>query len=138
MLAAETGTLGVRGARLERWPRARRTAQVEVDGQPVRVKGAPAGPRWSTTTRHGWPSAWGVPLRQVLARAEAAWWAQPGADGRSGPGAGAAPGDLADATPGHPTDADTNTDTDDDLADVVPVAPPPPPPTDDPPPGTAG
>jgi uncharacterized protein (TIGR00299 family) protein len=38
VLARETGSLGVRGRTMERWPLARLTSQVDVDGYPVRVK----------------------------------------------------------------------------------------------------
>ena len=38
VLMAETGSLGVRGTTIERWPAARAQAEVEVDGLPVRVK----------------------------------------------------------------------------------------------------
>ncbi|HWI05824.1 MAG TPA: nickel pincer cofactor biosynthesis protein LarC, partial [Acidimicrobiales bacterium] len=38
VLVAETGSLGIRGETLERWPAARIQSQVEVDGVPVRVK----------------------------------------------------------------------------------------------------
>ncbi len=40
-LQAETGSLGVRGALLERWPSARVMDEVEVDGAPVQVKVSP-------------------------------------------------------------------------------------------------
>jgi hypothetical protein len=38
VLARETGSLGVRGQTIERWPLARVESQVDVDGYPVRVK----------------------------------------------------------------------------------------------------
>jgi uncharacterized protein (DUF111 family) len=38
VLVRESGTLGVRATRLERWPQARREVQVDIDGHPVRVK----------------------------------------------------------------------------------------------------
>src|SRR5436305_7782880 len=38
VLTAETGSLGVRGQTLQRWPAARDVAEVEVEGLPVRVK----------------------------------------------------------------------------------------------------
>ena len=40
-LQAETGSLGVRGALLERWPAARVMDEVEVEGAPVQVKVSP-------------------------------------------------------------------------------------------------
>ena len=41
MLQAETGSLGVRGALLERWPAARVMDEVDVEGTPVQVKVSP-------------------------------------------------------------------------------------------------
>ena len=41
VLASETGSLGVRGATLDRWPAARRSDTVDVAGYPVRVKVSP-------------------------------------------------------------------------------------------------
>src|SRR5947209_6163354 len=38
VLTAETGSLGVRGQTLQRWPAARAPGEVEVEGLPVRVK----------------------------------------------------------------------------------------------------
>src|SRR5437773_1366769 len=38
VLVAETGSLGVRGQTLQRWPAARAEGEVEVEGLPVRVK----------------------------------------------------------------------------------------------------
>ncbi|HET6954141.1 MAG TPA: nickel pincer cofactor biosynthesis protein LarC [Acidimicrobiales bacterium] len=72
-LAAETGSLGVRATTLERWPGARATGTVDVDGLPVRVKVSPGRVKVEyedaahvARTRH-------VPLRDVMRRAEAAW-----------------------------------------------------------------
>ncbi len=41
VLTAETGSLGVRGVSLERWPAPRRSDVVEVAGMPIRVKVSP-------------------------------------------------------------------------------------------------
>jgi len=70
-LAAESGTLGLRGLTMERWPAARSTATVDVDGLPIRVKLSPG----RIKVEHD-DAAWvarqrGIPLREVLARAEA-------------------------------------------------------------------
>jgi len=73
VLQSETGTLGVRGTTVERWPAARTMDLVEVDGTPVRVKVSPGrvkaeqrdAARVATTRR--------LPLREVIFRAEAAW-----------------------------------------------------------------
>ena len=72
-LQAETGSLGVRGALLERWPAARVMDRVEVDGASVQVKVSPGrvkveqGDAARVASRHG------VPLRDVLYRAETVW-----------------------------------------------------------------
>ncbi|HEX7275887.1 MAG TPA: nickel pincer cofactor biosynthesis protein LarC, partial [Acidimicrobiales bacterium] len=73
VLTAETGSLGLRGTTLERWPAARDTDEVEVDGLPVRVK-VSAGrvkPEHDDALRVARRT--GVPLREVLNRAEVAW-----------------------------------------------------------------
>jgi pyridinium-3,5-bisthiocarboxylic acid mononucleotide nickel chelatase len=38
VMLAETGSLGVRGAALHRWPQQRTSAVVHVDGHPIAVK----------------------------------------------------------------------------------------------------
>ena len=73
VLRSETGTLGTRGAVLDRWPSMRRMDTIDVDGMPVRVKVSPGRVKAeqgdaATVARHT-----GIPLREVLARAEAAW-----------------------------------------------------------------
>ena len=70
-LAAETGSLGFRGTNLERWPSTRLLRTVEVEGLPVRVKVSPG----RLKVEHD-DAAWvarrrGLPLREVLSRAEA-------------------------------------------------------------------
>ena len=72
VLTRETGSLGVRGSRVERWPHARDEATVEVDGQPIRVK-IGAG-RIKVEHDDAAAAAWalGLPLREVLSRAEEA------------------------------------------------------------------
>jgi uncharacterized protein (TIGR00299 family) protein len=72
VLTRETGSLGVRGTRLERWPHARDEAVVEVEGQPIRVK-LGAG-RVKVEHDDAAAAAWalGLPLREVLSRAEEA------------------------------------------------------------------
>ena len=72
-LQSETGSLGVRGAVLERWPASRVVTQVDVEGEPVRVKVSPGrvkveqGDAARVAARHG------LPLREVLYRAENEW-----------------------------------------------------------------
>jgi pyridinium-3,5-bisthiocarboxylic acid mononucleotide nickel chelatase len=73
-LTAETGSLGVRGTRLERWPAPRSTSMVEVDGLPVRIKVSPGR---SSKPEHDDVAKVarlrGLPLREVRFRAERAW-----------------------------------------------------------------
>ena len=68
----ETGTLGVRGTTLDRWPAARTEGVVEVDGHPVRVKVGAGRTKVEHDDAAFVARATGRPLREVLARAEAA------------------------------------------------------------------
>jgi pyridinium-3,5-bisthiocarboxylic acid mononucleotide nickel chelatase len=74
-LTAETGSLGVRGTHLERWPAPRSTGSVEVEGLPVRVKVSPG--RGTSKPEHDdvarVAKITGLPLREVRFRAERAW-----------------------------------------------------------------
>jgi uncharacterized protein (TIGR00299 family) protein len=77
VLVAETGSLGVRGQTLERWPAARSAHEVEVAGLPVRVKISAGRVKVEhddavRAARHA-----GLPLREVVSRAEAAWRQRP-------------------------------------------------------------
>jgi uncharacterized protein (TIGR00299 family) protein len=84
VLARETGSLGVRGQRLERWPAARAGGEVEVDGVPVRVKVGAGRVKVEYDDAARAARRTGLPLREVLFRAEAAWHAhqptEPGPD----------------------------------------------------------
>lgn len=71
-LTAETGSLGVRGTSLERWPAARRFESVEVEGYPVRVKVSPGRIKVEHDDAVRVARRAGLPLREVLSRAEAA------------------------------------------------------------------
>jgi len=73
VLVAETGSLGVRGQTLERWPSVRRLHEVEVEGLPVRVKVSPGRTKVEHTDAARAASLSGLPLREVVSRAEAAW-----------------------------------------------------------------
>lgn len=88
VLTSETGTLGVRGQLLERWPLRRGADQVEVDGLTVRVKVSPGRVKAEHEDAARVARLRGAPLREVARRAEAAWWAQ---QEPSTPAAGAAP-----------------------------------------------
>ncbi|HUP86790.1 MAG TPA: nickel pincer cofactor biosynthesis protein LarC [Acidimicrobiales bacterium] len=80
VLTAETGTLGVRGTRLERWPSARSVSEVEVGGLPVRIKVSPgrSKPEHDDVARVA--RLTGVPLREVRFEAERAWRDSTGPD----------------------------------------------------------
>jgi len=73
VLTAETGSLGVRGQTLERWPAARTVGEVEVEGLPVRVKVSAGRIKVEHDDAARTARRTGVPLREVVARAEAAW-----------------------------------------------------------------
>jgi pyridinium-3,5-bisthiocarboxylic acid mononucleotide nickel chelatase len=70
VLINETGTLGVRATRLDRWPQARRTITVDVDGQAVRLKISASRVKVEHDDARAAALALGVPLRDVLHRAE--------------------------------------------------------------------
>ena len=71
VLSAETGSLGVRGSTLERWPRARTEAEVEVGGLSVRVKVSPGRVKVEHADAARAARRAGLPLREVVFRAEA-------------------------------------------------------------------
>jgi uncharacterized protein (TIGR00299 family) protein len=71
-LCAETGSLGVRGRVIERWPRAREDGVVDVDGVPVRIKVGAGRIKVEHDDAAAAARQLALPLREVLARAEAA------------------------------------------------------------------
>ena len=71
VLVDETGSLGVRGATLERWPRARQETAVDVDGVPVRVKVSPGRVKVEHEDAARAARRTGRPLREIVFRAEA-------------------------------------------------------------------
>jgi uncharacterized protein (TIGR00299 family) protein len=73
VLAAETGTLGVRSTSITRWPARRRSAVVEVEGAPVRVKVGPGRVKVEHEDAARVARRTGLPLREVVSRAEEAW-----------------------------------------------------------------
>ena len=73
VLTAETGSLGVRGQTLQRWPAARDVAEVEVEGLPVRVKVSAGRVKVEHDDAARTARRTGLPLREVVARAETAW-----------------------------------------------------------------
>ena len=75
VLTAETGTLGVRSTAVERWAARRHVDQVDVDGQPVRVKVSPGRVKAEHDDAARAARRTGLPLREVTRRAEHAWHA---------------------------------------------------------------
>jgi uncharacterized protein (TIGR00299 family) protein len=69
-LIAETGTLGLRGTTLDRWPSARAVDTVDVDGLPVRVKVSPGRVKVEHDDAARVARTQGRPLREVLSLAE--------------------------------------------------------------------
>lgn len=70
VLTLETGSLGVRGATLDRWPSARTADIVEVAGYPVRVKVSPGRIKVEHDDAARVARRAGLPLREVLSLAE--------------------------------------------------------------------
>jgi pyridinium-3,5-bisthiocarboxylic acid mononucleotide nickel chelatase len=70
VLAAETGSLGVRGTTLERWPRSRAVDTVDVAGLPVRVKVSPGRVKVEHDDAARVARLERMPLRDVLSLAE--------------------------------------------------------------------
>lgn len=84
VLTSTTGTLGVRGHRLQRWPQSRDLDHVEVEGLPVRVKVGPGRVKVEHDDAARAARSTGLPLREVISLAEEAWR-------RRGTGPGATP-----------------------------------------------
>ena len=86
VLVAETGSLGIRGDTLQRWPSARVDEQVDVDGIPVRVKVGAGRVKVEHDDAARAARRTGLPLREVVSRAEEAWRRRPpsGPDGAAG------------------------------------------------------
>jgi uncharacterized protein (DUF111 family) len=85
VIAATTGTFGVRATTVERWPVARHFDQVRVHDMVIRMKVGPgrAKPEFDDVAQVA--GATGVPLHEVASLAEQAWrLAQPGRDTGSG------------------------------------------------------
>jgi uncharacterized protein (TIGR00299 family) protein len=81
VLTRETGSLGVRGGLLERWPTARSEHQVEVGGLPVRVKVSPGRVKVEHDDAARAARKAGLPLREAVRRAEEAWHRRVDQDG---------------------------------------------------------
>jgi hypothetical protein len=72
VLTSETGSLGVRGTTLDRWPVSRREDVVDVAGYPVRVKVSPGRVKVEHDDAARVAGRIGLPLREVLSLAEEA------------------------------------------------------------------
>ena len=70
VLRRETGSLGVRGAMLDRWPAARSTDEVEVAGFPLRVKVSAGRVKVEHDDAARIARRTGLPLREVISLAE--------------------------------------------------------------------
>ena len=71
VLVRETGTMGVRGSTLERWPQSRSFTTVDVDGHAIRVKSSGDRVKAEHDDVAAAARALGLPLRDVARRAEA-------------------------------------------------------------------
>jgi len=80
VLTAETGTLGVRGQTLSRWPSVRTVERVDVDGLSVRVKVGPHRVKAEFDDARKVAERTGRPLREVLSLVEATWRSQHGGE----------------------------------------------------------
>jgi uncharacterized protein (TIGR00299 family) protein len=88
VMTAETGTLGVRGTQLERWPAIRTIEEVDVAGQPIRVKVSPGRAKAEYDDAARTAARVRLPLREVTRRAEQAWHAAHPSDPDGGDEAG--------------------------------------------------
>lgn len=73
VLMAETGSLGVRGSTLDRWPAERRMDEVHIHGLPVRVKVSPGRVKAEHGDAARVARRTGLPVREVIFRAEEAF-----------------------------------------------------------------
>ena len=71
LIAHETGSLGVRVSVVDRWPFARQTDEVEVEGLPVRIKRTARRVKVEYEDAARVARRTGLPLREVVSRAEA-------------------------------------------------------------------
>lgn len=78
VLVRETATMGVRGTTLERWPQARTFDEVDVEGHTIRIKVTAGRAKVEHDDAAAAARDLGLPLREVVRRAEAAHAAQHG------------------------------------------------------------
>ncbi|MCU0310726.1 MAG: nickel pincer cofactor biosynthesis protein LarC [Acidimicrobiales bacterium] len=70
VMVAETGTFGVRGVTMQRWPQSRSVVTVDVDGHDVRLKASGSRVKAEYDDAAAAAKALGLPLREVVRRAE--------------------------------------------------------------------
>ena len=75
VMISETGSLGIRGSIIERWPQQRTETTVDVEGHPIRLKLAAGRVKVEHDDAVAAAKATGWPLRAVLAAAESLGWA---------------------------------------------------------------
>jgi uncharacterized protein (DUF111 family) len=73
VLVRETGTMGVRGRTMERWPQARSFETVIIDGHEIRVKFTAGRVKAEHDDVARASRSLGQPLREIARRAEEAW-----------------------------------------------------------------
>lgn len=71
VMVRETGTLGLRAERMERWPQQREEFTVTLDGQPIRIKRSAGRIKVEHDDAVQAATALGTSLRNVMQRAEA-------------------------------------------------------------------
>jgi uncharacterized protein (TIGR00299 family) protein len=84
VIAAETGSLGVRAQLVERYAMPRRIETVSVEGEPIRVKVSPGRVKAEHDDAALAARRLGVPVREAGRRAEEAWRATAGGEGQVG------------------------------------------------------
>ena len=72
ILVSETGTLGLRGSLIDRWPQQRIDTAVDVDGHSIRVKRTPQRVKVEFDDAARASEALGLPVREIISRAERA------------------------------------------------------------------
>jgi uncharacterized protein (TIGR00299 family) protein len=80
LVRIETGTLGVRALRTERWAASRSQEIVEVAGLPVRIKVSPGRAKAESRDAVFVARRTGLPMREVVSIAESAWRDRVGVD----------------------------------------------------------
>lgn len=99
-LQHETGSLGVRAHSVERWASPREFGEVSVEGYLLSVKVSPGRVKVEHADAARVAALTGLPLREVAARAEAAWKQHTGERSPEPPaGSGPGPGPLTPVRP---------------------------------------